>query len=476
MFLIAHGTATLLTEAPQRVTEKLLMKNSSRAMLLRLASGPRNRPIGGRLRSMNAWVLSELGRRTQTPPISWLMATALARPQLISLAAGFTDNVSLPVKEARALLKEILSSPQTAQAALQYGTTAGDDTLRRLTARRLQSLDGQPGVRSAYTPDRLIITNGSQQVLYMITEALCDPDDIVLVEDPSYFVFLGILQSHGIRARGIRMETDGLDLKRLEEVLTALKRSGKLHRVKMLYLVSYHQNPTGRTTSFAKKTGALKLLRQFERAAGHPIYLLEDAAYRELRFGGDNVKSALAIKGHNDRVIYAGTYSKPFATGIRVGFGLVPEPVFTTVLSIKGNHDFGSSNLLQQLLAHALSSGLYERHLAVLRKRYAHKARLMLEALKQHFPAEVEWREPAGGLYFWARLPQRLKSGTGSPLFQQALANNVLYVPGELCYADDPSRRKPNHEMRLSFGGATEANVPKGIARLGAVLQDCLSR
>ena len=423
---------------------------------------------------MNAHVLSELGRRTEAPPISWLMATALARPQLISLAAGFTDNESLPVKEVRGLLKRILGSPQTGQAALQYGTTAGDQTLRRLTARHLHSLDGQPAAQRAYSPDRMIITNGSQQMLYMITEALCDPGDIVLVEDPSYFVYLGILQSHGIRARGIRMETDGLDLTRLEEVLTALKRSGELRRVKMLYLVSYYQNPTGRTTSYAKKAGALKLLRQFERAAGHPLYLLEDAAYRELRFEGEDVKSALTIKGGGDRVIYAGTYSKPFSTGARVGFGLLPEPVLTTVLRIKGNHDFGSSNLLQQLLARALASGLYQKHLSVLRRRYAHKARLMRAALKQHFPAEVEWWEPTGGLYFWARLPRRLKSGISSKVFKTALRNNVFYVPGELCYADDPTRRKPNHEMRLSFGGATEANVRKGIARLGAVFRDFL--
>jgi 2-aminoadipate transaminase len=368
----------------------------------------------------------------------------------------------------------MLGSPKTGQAALQYGTTAGDPALRRLTARRLALLDGQLAARRAYSPDRMIITNGSQQMLYMVTEALCDPGDIVLVEDPSYFVYLGILQSHGVRARGIRMETDGLDLGRLEAVLAALKRSGDLRRVKLLYLVSYYQNPTGRTTSFVKKAGALELLRRFEAAAGHPIYLLEDAAYRELRFGGDDVRSGLTVKGQSGRVIYAGTYSKPFATGVRVGFGLMPEPVFTTVMRIKGNHDFGSSNLLQQLLAQALSSGRYEKHLAALRRRYAHKARLMRAALEQHFPAEVEWWEPAGGLYFWARLPQRLKSGYASKVFQQALANNVLYVPGVLCYADDPSRRKPNHEMRLSFGGATEVNVRKGIARLGAVLRACL--
>jgi 2-aminoadipate transaminase len=423
---------------------------------------------------MTTRILSELGRRTAEPPISWLMATALARPQLISLAAGFTDNESLPVNDVRGLLRDILSSPQTGRAALQYGTTAGDRRLRQLTARRLRSLDGQHPACRAYSPDRMIITNGSQQMLYMITEALCDPRDFVLVEDPSYFVYLGILQSHGIRARGIRMETDGLDLAHLEATLASLKRRGELRRLKLLYLVSYYQNPTGRTTTLAKKAGALKLLRQFERAAGHPIYLLEDAAYRELRFGGDDVKSALTLKGSGERVIYAGTYSKPFATGARVGFGLLPERVFTTVLRLKGNHDFGSSNLLQQLLARALSSGHYDKHLTLLRRRYAHKAGLMRAALQQHFPTAVAWEEPGGGLYFWARLPQHLKSGTASKVFQRALAKNVLYVPGGLCYADDPTRRKPNHEMRLSFGGANEADVLKGIARLGAVLRQCL--
>ena len=423
---------------------------------------------------MKAHVLSELGRRTEEPPISWLMATALARPHLISLAAGFTDNESLPVKEVRALLRELLASPHTGQAALQYGTTAGDATLRRLTARHLHALDGSPASQRPYSPDRMIITNGSQQMLYMVTEALCDPGDIMLVEDPSYFVYLGILQSHGVRARGLRMEQDGLDLAHLEEVLKALKRSGHLRRLKMLYLVSYYQNPTGRTTSFAKKAGALKLLRQFEQAAGHPLYLLEDAAYRELRFGGEDVKSALVLKGSSERVIYAGTYSKPFATGTRVGFGLLPEPTLTTVLRIKGNHDFGSSNLLQQLLARALASGLYQKHLIALRERYARKAHLMKTAIQEHFPAEVEWWEPAGGLYFWARLPQSLTSGAASKVFKRALANNVLYVPGELCYADDPSRPKPNHEMRISFGGAREANIGKGIARLGAVFRECL--
>lgn len=421
---------------------------------------------------MKAHHLSALGRRTEDPPISWLLTMALGRPQLVSLAAGFTDNKSLPREKVRRLMREILSSPQTGQTALQYGTTAGDPALRQLTSQHLCRQDEQPASRPAYSPERMIITNGSQQLLYMFTEALCDAGDLVLVEDPSYFVYLSILQSHGIQARGIRMEADGVDLDHLEGVLRDLQRRGELRRLKLLYLVSYYQNPTGRTTSYAKKAAALQLLRRFERAAGHPLYLLEDAAYRELRFGGEDIKSALTLNGARDRVIYTGTYSKPFSSGARLGFGLLPEPLLSAVLRIKGNHDFGSANLLQQLLARTLSSGLYLKHLDGLRQRYAYKARLMREAIERHFPAEVQWQEPAGGLYFWAQLPGRRATGMNSAVFRAALRNNVLYVPGELCYADDPSRRKPNHEMRLSFGGATEDSVRQGIARLGAVLRN----
>lgn len=445
--------------------------------------------------------LSVMGRRTAPPPISWLMKTALSRPKLISLAAGFTDNATLPVAESRKLLGALLRSPQTGRPALQYGTTAGEEPLRQLTAKHLQKLDGvaatppsqsgRRGVAATCSPERVIITGGSQQFLYMTLEALCDEGDIVLVEDPTYFVFLSILQSRNIRAHGVKLERDGVDLTHLESVLARLKKSGDLRRVKALYLVTYFQNPTGATTTLAKKRAVLKLLKQYERAAGHPIYLIEDAAYRELSFDGradlpvspaerqlrptaKNIAppTALVLPGAKERVIYAGTYSKPYATGVRVGFGILPEPVYTAVLRIKGNHDFGTANLLQHLLARALATGLYDRHLAVARKNYARKAAVMKRAMAEHFPANIEIWEAAGGLYFWVRLPKGISAGVKSKIFQAALKNDVLYVPGELCYAEDPWRRKPANEMRISFGHASAENIRAGIQRLGKVLRN----
>lgn len=422
--------------------------------------------------------LSGLGQRTQAPPITWLMQQTLGRPKLISLAAGFTDNATLPVGQVRALLTGLLGSRRTGEPALQYGATAGLSALRQLTAERLWQQDttatGAELERELYAADNLLITHGSQQLLYLVTECLCDAEDIVLVEDPTYFVYLGITQSLGLRCRGLRRAADGIDLGHLEQTLESLQRSRDLSRVKYLYLVSYFQNPTSITTSVAKKAAALKLLRRYERAAGHPLYLVEDAAYRELRFAGGDTPSALTAPGGSDRVIYAGTYSKPFATGVRVGFGWLPADLREVVTRVKGNHDFGTASLLQHLLTQALGSGVYERHLAKLRRRYARKAATLTRALRQHFPASVQWRPPAGGMYVWAVLPPSLTSGRDSELFRRALDQDVLYVPGALCYAPDPTRPAPDHEMRLSFGGASEPELILGIERLGRVIREMM--
>ncbi|MBL4664457.1 MAG: PLP-dependent aminotransferase family protein [Nitrospinaceae bacterium] len=423
---------------------------------------------------MKKHTLSQLGARAEDSPISWLMKAALDRPELISLAAGFTDNATLPLKITREILDGILGSSSKGRSALQYGTTQGDLTLRRLTARRLYSLDfpeispENPPV-SSYSAGNIVVTNGSQQFLYLLSEALYDPGDLILVEDPTYFVFLGIAKSLGMHCRGIRMQADGIDIKHLEEQLEGLRKSGEIRRLKMVYLVSYFQNPTGRNTTLEKKKQALDLVRRYESHAGHPIFLLEDAAYRELRFSGAPVASMLSLDPHQERVIYTGTYSKSFATGVRVGFGVVPDSLLSTILRIKANHDFGSPNLLQKLMVEVLTGTQYESHLQAIQRRYLRKSRVMLSVMKKSFPASVHWDIPQGGLNAWVVLPRKWRTGLKSRIFKESLNQNVLYVPGNLCYAEDSGRRKPDHEMRISFGSASEPDIREGIRRLGRV-------
>lgn len=210
------------------------------------------------------------------------------------------------------------------------------------------------------------------------------------------------------------------------------------------------------------------------KKAGHPIYLVEDAAYRELGFRPADAPSSLALPEAADRIVLAGTYSKPFATGLRVGFGLLPEPLLLSVLRLKSNHDFGTANLLQAILARGLATGVYDHHLQRLRRRYRTKAGWMLRALKTLFPASVQWQQPTGGLYVWTSLPRGVRTGPRSALFEHALQHKVLYVPGCYCYPKERRRRPPDHEMRLSFGNATRPQIETGIERLAAALRQML--
>src|SRR5262245_28722258 len=123
--------------------------------------------------------LSEMAVRTTPPPISWLMKLTLERPELISLAAGFTDDLSMPVAETRELVDGLLSKPAAARSALQYGSTPGDARLRELTCARLAAQDGRKlGEVEAGDPSRMLVTQGSQQLLYLTVECLCNPGDI----------------------------------------------------------------------------------------------------------------------------------------------------------------------------------------------------------------------------------------------------------------------------------------------------------
>ena len=415
--------------------------------------------------------LSKIGRRIKEPPISWLMKTAIETPGLISLAAGFTDSLTLPVEETFLITKNIYK--KAGKTALQYGSTEGDINLRQLTSDRIKMLDNVEN--PSYLPERVLITNGSQQFLYMLVEALCEEEDIILVEAPTYFVFLGILQSHNIAARNIKLDPDGINIDSLKATLDCLDKNGELQKVKFFYSVSYFQNPTSYGTAENKKREILKILKYYEKKAGHPIYYVEDTAYRELRFAGQDIPSGLSFTNLNNHVIYTGTYSKPFATGIRVGYAFLPPEIYQVIKRIKGNHDFGTANYLQQIIVEAIKSGIYAKHLKIIAKRYSEKANLMGKEIKNNFDFPVHYITPTGGLYFWVALPDKAKTGFKSRVFQQALKKKVIYVPGEICYADDPYFKKPTNELRISFGYSEETDISAGIKRLGDAIRESIS-
>ena len=421
--------------------------------------------------SRRIW-LSERAVRTGEPAISGMMAEALGNPNLISLAAGFVDYETLPVQETREAVEELLGDEEAARAALQYGITKGLPSLRERLAKRLAEADAHPFGTAGYTPDNMVIGTGSQQLLYLLSEVLLDPGDIVLLGHPSYFVFMDALRSSGVSCRTVPLDADGMRTDLLGELLEQLRKQDQLPRVRMIYLVSYFQNPTGITLSESRRKEILELVEAFSRQ--HRIHIVEDAAYRELRYDGEDIASIRAFDGDGQTVIHLRTFSKPFAPGLRTGYGLFPAELARQVEFLKGAHDFGSGNFAQHLFEILLEKGLYDRHVKALRESYRTRRDVMLDALDGGMPEGVTRTHPHGGLYVWLTLPEGTETGPDSTLFKAALEKGVMYVPGEFCFVASPDCAIPRNCLRLSFGVGSVEKIAEGVERLAQAVRECL--
>ena len=414
----------------------------------------------------NPFGLSQRGLRSRQQPISYLMAQAVTNPGLISLAAGLVDYDLLPTGETAELAAEVLAHPRTGRVALQYGTTPGLARLRELLLRHMEQLDGAGPGGLGGGPDDVVVTTGSQQMLFLLSDLLVDPGDIVITGWPSYFVYTGTLETLGADVRCVDVDDDGMVPEALERLLDQIQAEGRLDRVKIVYVVSYHQNPTGLTVSAERRPRLLEIVKRFSRR--HRILLLEDAAYRELTYEGQVPPSIRSFDREGRHVALLQTFSKPFSPGLKTGYALLPRDLVAPVVIQKGNHDFGSVNLVQELLLAALQRGVFQRHLQRICRGYAAKRDAMLEALDTHLGGRegIAWTRPTGGLYVWLTLPPGADTSPDGPLWTAAMDEGVLYVPGAYCYGPDPSRRPPTHAMRLCYGVADAAQIREGIARL----------
>jgi 2-aminoadipate transaminase len=407
--------------------------------------------------------LSAKARRTGEQPISFLMAAVLANPNLINLAAGLVDPLTLPVEPMRRIAGTIFSTDQRSRAALQYDTTLGLAPLRQATLRHLETLEQKTAAEMGLTDRDIVITSGSQQALYLIGDVLIDPGDIVIAANPCYFVFTGTLASLGATVMPVPMTEDGIDVDAIERLLGKLDHENKLDRVKLIYTTSYFQNPTGLTLSAQARPRLLEIARRFSR--GNRILILEDAAYRELRYDGPALPSIKSYDRDNQYTILTQTFSKAFAPGLKTGYTAMPADLLEAVLHQKGNHDFGSASLTQHIAAEAVTSGLYQRHVKLLGDSYRDKRDTMLEALDRHMPAGagISWTRPSGGLYIWVTLPPGFDTSRGSPLFQACVERSVLYVPGDYCFQPDENGFVPRNHIRLSFGQVAPEQIEPGI-------------
>lgn len=413
--------------------------------------------------------LSQLGARVHgaEPVITHLMSEALSRPSLLSIAAGFTDNAVLPVD----LVSEVVSrvaAKTPSNEHLQYGVNQGRPGLRRQVLKLLSSYSGETSLPGGI--EHVIISNGSQQSLYLSAQLLCDPGDIVLVEAPSYFVFLELLKGQGLRPVSMpTFENGRVDFEGLEALFQEWERSGEIDRVRLLYFMGVYANPSARCWLEEDKIRLAEVLRR--RAVSIPV--IEDSAYRELYFDAPwPARTILSLPEWNGLpAMFAGTFTKPFASGMKVGFAVSHHSEWIRDIGrIKGHQDFGTSNFLQAIIEEVCVSGEYYEHLERVRPSYKNKMNAMDSALRDCGLDKLgwSWERPEGGLLMWVRAPQGFDTSIDSRFCETCLYNEVIYVPGNLCFAEDT----PKNFVRLSFGVLGEADLREAVRRFVTSVKD----
>jgi DNA-binding transcriptional MocR family regulator len=373
----------------------------------------------------------------------------LDQPDILSFAGGIPNPALFPAEQIQAGYDAILADPKLAAQALQYSVSEGYLPLRQWIAERM-TRDGMP-----CEPENVMLTAGSQQALDLLGKLFLTRGDTVMVARPTY---LGALQAfngyeptyldlpEGALANGVDADVEA-------------RAAGALG-----YFVPDFANPTGESLTLAEREALLAL------AERQNMTLIEDAAYRELRFTGEALPTVLSLdiarSGSIEaaRTLFCGTFSKTVSPALRIGWVCGPRAVIEKLVLLKQGADLHVSTINQMVAHRAVAEG-YDQHLGMLRSAYGANARTILSALEQHMPPGVTWSTPQGGMFVWIWLPEGMD---GKVVLERALAEErVAFVPGEPFFAEVPT---PN-ALRLSYSLPTEGEIEDGVAKLASLIK-----
>jgi 2-aminoadipate transaminase len=366
-----------------------------------------------------------------------------AQPEVISFAGGLPAPELFPVAEVRAAANEVLG--QHGSRALQYGQSEGYPALREWIA-------GEMGRRGVRTPaEDVLVTNGSQQVLDLAGKLFLNPGDVVLTENPTYLAAIQAFQT--FEARFVPVPTDGNGL--IPEALPELIAK---HRPKFLYTIPNFQNPTGITLTIDRRRSLARI------AAEHQLLVVEDDPYGKLRYRGTDIPP---IKHWDDagQIIYASTFSKTIAPGLRLGWVVAPPEVFSRMLILKQASDLHTSSF-DQLVAHVyLTQNDQNAHLEKIRRAYGERYEVLDGALRAAMPPGFTWTKPEGGMFLWITGPDKLDA---LELLQRAIAKKVAFVPGRDFFPAEGGR----NFLRLNYSNSTPDRIREGVTRLAALCRE----
>ena len=369
-------------------------------------------------------------------------------PEVISFAGGLPNPISFPIDA----LQEAINNAIAEQGAklFQYSTTQGYEPLRQLIAAKYQrnfGLDIQA--------EDVFITTGSQQGLELLGKVFLNKGDGVIMEAPGY---LGAIQAFTLAEPNfyqVTLEDDGLNVEELEATLA------NNANIKFIYTVPNFQNPTGITYSKEKREAIYDVVKKYD------VALIEDDPYGELRFEGEALPYIGA--GRLENSVLLGSFSKTVTPGFRLGYIVTKnKEILSHVETAKQATDLHTNIFAQITIAEYLTHNAYQEHVDKIIALYSKQANAMLQAIEKHFPAEVKYTKPEGGMFIWATMPAGISA---LELFDAAMKANVAFVPG------DPFYTHPENinTLRLNYTNATEEVIEEGIKRLGTIMKEVIA-
>lgn len=371
-----------------------------------------------------------------------------ADPEVISLSAGNPSPEAFPSKEIAAISADILKKNPI--AALQYSITEGYTPLRN----RLKTY-----MKSKYNigteNDSVLITSGAQQIMDLATKSLINEHDVIICEAPSFIGSLNTFRSYNCRLRGVTVDQDGMNIEELEDTLKSEKN------VKFIYTIPNFQNPSGVTMSLEKRKAVYELAKKYG------VMIIEDNPYGDLRYVGDDIP---AIKSFDTDgiVIYAGSFSKTMAPGLRVAFAVAPTPVFQKMVVCKQGQDVHTNIWAQMVIDEYMDRYDYEAHLEKLRRIYSKKASLMTYLLDQNLPPQMSYNKIEGGLFTVCTLPESVDM---QAFCRELINRKVCVVPGNAFLTDES---QPCHNFRINFSTPTDEQLTKGIKIIGELAREVI--
>lgn len=366
----------------------------------------------------------------------------------ISLAFGMPDPALFPAAGLAEAAREALADVAAYAVALQYGAPAGNPTLLAELSRKLAAEEGHP-----VAPGTLLVTNGSSQAITLVVQALANPGDVALCEAPTFLGTIRHMQFHGVRIEPVPLDEQGMDLDALEARVRRLEAAGTPPR--FIYTIPTFNNPAGVTMPLARRRALLDLANR------HGVPVIEDDAYHDLRYQGEEVPTLHALD-RDGLVIRLGTFSKIVAPGVRLGFVLAAPPVIERLLAFKGD---GSTNGLASLVvATFMRRGGLAAHIETLRAAYRARRDAMDAALAREMPEGVAWTRTEGGFFLWLTLPP----GTDvARMHARAAEERVVPLSGTECFPDG----RGTHNLRLAFSLQPPDRIDEGIRRLGRAIR-----